>query len=72
MDRLRIGVIGLGWFGEIHAETIAGVANLELTALCTRTPDRLAARRPRDGRPLHRIRCRDACARGIGSRLRSH
>ena len=30
MDRLRIGVIGLGWFGEIHAETIKGVANLEL------------------------------------------
>ena len=43
MDRLRIGVIGLGWFGEIHAETIAGVPNLDLAALCTRTPDRLAA-----------------------------
>jgi UDP-N-acetylglucosamine 3-dehydrogenase len=43
MDRLRIGVIGLGWFGEIHAETIVGVPSLELTALCTRTPDRLAA-----------------------------
>ena len=43
MDCLRIGVIGLGWFGEIHAETIAGVPNLELAALCTRTPDRLAA-----------------------------
>jgi UDP-N-acetylglucosamine 3-dehydrogenase len=36
-------VIGLGWFGEIHCETIVGVASLELTALCTRTPDRLAA-----------------------------
>ena len=43
MDRLRIGVIGLGWFGEIHCETIVGVANLELAALCTRTPERLAA-----------------------------
>ena len=43
MDRLRIGVIGLGWFGEIHTETIVGVPNLELAALCTRTPDRLAA-----------------------------
>jgi len=40
MDRLRIGVIGLGWFGEFHAETIVGVPNLELAALCTRTPDR--------------------------------
>ncbi|WP_366556513.1 Gfo/Idh/MocA family protein [Aquibaculum sediminis] len=42
MDSLRMGVIGLGWFGEIHAETIAGVPNLELAALCTRTPERLA------------------------------
>jgi UDP-N-acetylglucosamine 3-dehydrogenase len=42
MDRLRIGVIGLGWFGEIHCETIAGIPNMELAALCTRTPDRLA------------------------------
>src|SRR5689334_4817585 len=43
MDRLRIGVIGLGWFGEIHCEAIIGVPNLELAALCTRTPERLAA-----------------------------
>ncbi len=42
MDRLRIGVIGLGWFGEIHCETIAGIPNMELAALCTRRPDRLA------------------------------
>ena len=42
MDKLRIGVIGLGWFGEIHCETIAGIPNLELAALCTRRPDRLA------------------------------
>ena len=43
MERLRIGVIGLGWFGEIHCETIVGVPNLELAALCTRTPERLSA-----------------------------
>jgi UDP-N-acetylglucosamine 3-dehydrogenase len=43
MDRLRIGVIGLGWFGEIHCEAIIGIPNLELTALCTRTPERLSA-----------------------------
>jgi UDP-N-acetylglucosamine 3-dehydrogenase len=41
MDKLRIGVIGLGWFGEIHCETIVGIPNLELAALCTRRPDRL-------------------------------
>ena len=38
MDRLRIGVIGLGWFGEFHCDAIMGVPNLELAALCTRTP----------------------------------
>jgi UDP-N-acetylglucosamine 3-dehydrogenase len=43
MDRLRIGVIGLGWFGEIHCEAIVGIPTLELAALCTRTPDRLTA-----------------------------
>jgi UDP-N-acetylglucosamine 3-dehydrogenase len=43
MDRLRIGVIGLGWFGEFHCDAIVGIPNIELGALCTRTPDRLAA-----------------------------
>src|SRR6476620_12425692 len=43
MERLRIGVIGLGWFGEIHCETIVGVPNVERAALCTRTPERLSA-----------------------------
>ena len=41
MERLRIAVIGLGWFGEIHCETIAGVPELELAALVTRRPRRL-------------------------------
>jgi UDP-N-acetylglucosamine 3-dehydrogenase len=41
VDRLRIGVIGLGWFGEIHCDAIIGIPNLELAALCTRTEGRL-------------------------------
>ena len=41
MERLKIAVIGLGWFGEIHCETIAGIPELELAALATRRPDRL-------------------------------
>ena len=43
MERLRIGVIGLGWFGEIHCETIAGIPELRLEALSTRRPERLTA-----------------------------
>jgi len=40
-DKVRIGIIGLGWFGEIHCEAIQAVPNLELVALCTRTESRL-------------------------------
>ena len=42
MEKVRIGVIGLGWFGEMHAATYKHVYNAELAALCTRRPDRLA------------------------------
>ena len=42
MNRLRIGVIGLGWFGEVHCDAISAVPSLELAALCTRTETRLA------------------------------
>jgi UDP-N-acetylglucosamine 3-dehydrogenase len=41
MEKLRIGVIGLGWFGEIHCEALIGIANIELAALCTRNATRL-------------------------------
>ncbi len=39
---VRWGVIGLGWFGEIHVETLAGMPGIELAAVCTRRPERLA------------------------------
>jgi len=42
MEKVRIGVIGLGWFGEMHVQTYAGVYGAEVTAVCTRRPDRLA------------------------------
>src|SRR5437763_15738771 len=41
MDRVKIGVIGLGWFGEVHCEALAAIPNVELYALCTRTESRL-------------------------------
>ncbi|HEX4146512.1 MAG TPA: Gfo/Idh/MocA family oxidoreductase [Pirellulales bacterium] len=40
-ERLRWGIIGLGWFGEIHAETLSTMPGIELAALCTRRPERL-------------------------------
>ncbi len=39
---LRWGIIGLGWFGEVHAETLSTMPGIELAALCTRRPQRLA------------------------------
>ncbi len=38
---VRWGVIGLGWFGEIHADTLADMPGIELSAFSTRRPDRL-------------------------------
>ncbi len=42
MSKVRIGVIGLGWFGEMHVDTYRGVHGAEVTAVCTRRPERLA------------------------------
>src|SRR5436309_6238857 len=41
MNKVRYGVIGLGWFGEKHCEALAGLPNVELSALCTRREARL-------------------------------
>lgn len=41
MEKVRIGVIGLGWFGETHCEVLASAPEFELAALCTRTEARL-------------------------------
>ena len=42
MRQIKVGVIGLGWFGEKHCEVLAGLPEAELAAVCTRTPARLA------------------------------
>jgi UDP-N-acetylglucosamine 3-dehydrogenase len=42
MNRIRCGVIGLGWFGEHHVDTLKELPQAELTAVCTRRPERLA------------------------------
>jgi UDP-N-acetylglucosamine 3-dehydrogenase len=41
MTKVKWGIIGLGWFGEWHGAALAGLANVELYALCTRTESRL-------------------------------
>jgi UDP-N-acetylglucosamine 3-dehydrogenase len=41
MKRIRCGVIGLGWFGEHHVDTLQQLPLVELAAVCTRTESRL-------------------------------
>ncbi len=41
MRNVRWGIIGLGWFGEVHAEVLATSPGIELAAVCTRRPARL-------------------------------
>jgi len=41
LNKVRWAVIGLGWFGEVHADNLAEMPEIELAALCTRRPDRL-------------------------------
>ncbi len=42
MANLKVGVIGTGWFGEIHCSVIAGVPGMELVGLADRDEARLA------------------------------
>jgi len=41
MDRIRCGVIGLGWFGEHHVDALQSLPLAEVTAVCTRRENRL-------------------------------
>jgi len=41
MERIRCGVIGLGWFGEHHVDALQQLPAVEVAAVCTRTESRL-------------------------------
>lgn len=51
MDTINYGVIGLGWFGEKHCETLAGLPQVNLIGACTRTESRLTEVGDRFGIP---------------------
>jgi len=40
MDPIRYAVIGLGFFGEKHAEVLSDMSGAELIVVCTRRPHR--------------------------------
>ncbi|HEY6168375.1 MAG TPA: Gfo/Idh/MocA family oxidoreductase [Verrucomicrobiae bacterium] len=41
MNKVKYGVLGLGWFGEKHCEALAAIPNVEIHSLCTRNSERL-------------------------------
>jgi len=41
MQKIRYGIIGLGFFGEKHAEVLKNIPSVELAAVCTRRENRL-------------------------------
>jgi UDP-N-acetylglucosamine 3-dehydrogenase len=41
MNKVRVAVIGLGWFGEKHCEALSGISHVELYALCDVNEPRL-------------------------------
>ncbi len=41
MDKIRCGVIGLGWFGEHHVDALQQLPMTEVIAVCTRRPERV-------------------------------
>ncbi len=41
LENIRWGILGLGWFGEVHADTLSTTPGVELAAICTRTESRL-------------------------------
>lgn len=40
MKTVKIGVLGLGWFGQKHARVLAQLPQVELISVCSRIPDR--------------------------------
>ncbi len=41
VESIKYGVIGLGFFGEIHAEVLSSLCGVKLSAVSTRRPERL-------------------------------
>ncbi|MDD5698627.1 MAG: Gfo/Idh/MocA family oxidoreductase [Victivallaceae bacterium] len=51
MKKVKFGIIGLGFFGEKHAEVLSAMTGVELSAVCTRRADRLKEMAARFGIP---------------------
>ncbi|WP_284639290.1 Gfo/Idh/MocA family protein [Paenibacillus silviterrae] len=41
MEQVRLGIIGLGRFAELHARILSRMPEVEITAICDRNPERI-------------------------------
>ena len=41
LEKIRWGVLGLGWFGEVHVDALSHTPGIELAAVCERVEPRL-------------------------------
>ena len=65
IKRLRAGVIGTGWWADLeHLPGLQSRADVEVTALCGRSPDRLSALADKFGVPDRFTDWRELIARG--------
>ena len=51
-QKMKIGIIGSGTIGSVHADAYKKVADADLVAMCDILPDRLAEKAKRHGVPL--------------------
>lgn len=42
MKKVGVGIVGLGSFGEQHLQVLANMPDVQVTAICSRTPERMA------------------------------
>lgn len=54
MDKIRVGIIGMGGFGCTEAEVVQGMPNAELVAGVRRTPEAAQQLSARFGIPVYR------------------
>jgi len=53
LDTLRIGLVGYGRFGKIHAEAISKLADVRVTSVCVRSPESAAEAKKLLEVPVH-------------------
>lgn len=43
MDKVRVGIVGCGWFGNVHLDNLLKMERVQVTGLCGSSPEKRAA-----------------------------